>query len=170
MRCRCNGSHSRDSPSDRHGRRLLDSSRQRPCCEPPTGTPQWESLPASTLRGISVHSLCLLHISHALGCTSSYNTMVQAWWGNRIYLLSPHHALSLRQLSKPTSARYWQSQNLLLQSLAYPMCTYWLSLLIRLTTTFTMTSFSSVRLSAIINVRATRVLSAMRFLPSAEYR
>ena len=45
---------------------------------------------------------------------------------------------------------------------------YWLSLLIRLTTTFTITSFSSVRLSAIINVRATRVLSAIRFLPSAE--
>ena len=40
----------------------------------------------------------------------------------------------------------------------------------RLTTTFTMTSFSSVRLSAIIKVRATRVLSAMRFLPSGEYR
>lgn len=33
-----------------------------------------------------------------------------------------------------------------------------------------MTSFSSVRLSAIINVKATRVLSAIRFLPSAEYR
>ena len=39
---------------------------------------------------------------------------------------------------------------------------YWLSLLVRFSTTFTVTSFSSVRLSAIIKVRATSVLSAMR--------
>ena len=39
---------------------------------------------------------------------------------------------------------------------------YLFSLFIRFTTTFTMMSFSSVRLSAIIRVRATRVLSAMR--------
>ena len=38
--------------------------------------------------------------------------------------------------------------------------------LIRFTTTFTITSFSSVLLSAIISVRATRVLSAKRFEPS----
>ena len=38
--------------------------------------------------------------------------------------------------------------------------------LIRFTTTFTITSFSSVLLSAIIRVRATRVLSAKRFEPS----
>lgn len=38
--------------------------------------------------------------------------------------------------------------------------------LIKFTTTFTITSFSSVRLSAIISVRATRVLSAMRLVPS----
>ena len=41
-----------------------------------------------------------------------------------------------------------------------------LLLLIKLTTTFTITSFSSVRLSAIISVSATRVLSAMRLCPS----
>ena len=41
-----------------------------------------------------------------------------------------------------------------------------LFLFIRLTTTFTMTSISSGRLSAIIRVRATKVLSAMRLLPS----
>ena len=40
-----------------------------------------------------------------------------------------------------------------------------LFLFIRFTTTFTITSFSSVRLSAIINVSATKVLSAIRFLP-----
>ena len=42
--------------------------------------------------------------------------------------------------------------------------------LIRFTTTFTITSFSSVRLSAIISVRATRVLSAKRLVPSGRYR
>ncbi len=41
----------------------------------------------------------------------------------------------------------------------------WLFLFIKFTTTFTITSFSSVRLSAIINVSATKVLSAIRFLP-----
>ena len=41
----------------------------------------------------------------------------------------------------------------------------WLFLFIKLTTTFTITSFSSVRLSAIISVSATKVLSAIRFLP-----
>lgn len=41
-----------------------------------------------------------------------------------------------------------------------------LFLFIRFTTTFTIMSFSSVRLSAIMSVRATRVLSAMRFVPS----
>ena len=45
-----------------------------------------------------------------------------------------------------------------------------LFLLIRFTTTFTITSFSSVLLSAIISVRATRVLSAMRFVWSGLYR
>ena len=39
----------------------------------------------------------------------------------------------------------------------------------RFTTTFTITSFSSVRLSAIIKVSATRVLSAMRLCPSSAY-
>jgi hypothetical protein len=39
--------------------------------------------------------------------------------------------------------------------------------LMRFTTTFTITSFSSVRLSAIISVRATSVLSGIRFDPSA---
>ena len=39
--------------------------------------------------------------------------------------------------------------------------TQWLFLLIRLTTTFTIISFSSVRLSAIIRVKATSVLSVM---------
>ena len=38
---------------------------------------------------------------------------------------------------------------------------------IRFTTTFTITSFSSVLLSAIISVRATSVLSASRLLPSS---
>ena len=41
-----------------------------------------------------------------------------------------------------------------------------LFLLIKFTTTFAITSFSSVRLSAIINVRATSVLSAIRLLPA----
>ena len=39
-------------------------------------------------------------------------------------------------------------------------------LLMRFTTTFTMVSFSSVRLSAIIKVSATRVLSPIRLEPS----
>lgn len=43
---------------------------------------------------------------------------------------------------------------------------YWFSLFIKFTTTLTITSFSSVRLSAIIKVSATRVLSAMRLCPS----
>lgn len=42
-----------------------------------------------------------------------------------------------------------------------------LFLLMRLTMTLTIVSFSSVRLSAIIRVRATRVLSAMRLEPSS---
>lgn len=42
-------------------------------------------------------------------------------------------------------------------------------LLIKFTTTFTITSFSAVRLSAIISVSATKVLSAMRFEPSLRY-
>ena len=44
----------------------------------------------------------------------------------------------------------------------YPL--FWL---MRFTTTFTITSFSSGRLSAIISVKATKVLSAMRLRPSA---
>lgn len=32
--CRCSRTGSRDSPSDRRGRRLSDSSRQKPCCGP----------------------------------------------------------------------------------------------------------------------------------------
>ena len=43
---------------------------------------------------------------------------------------------------------------------------YWFSLFIKFTTTLTITSFSSVRLSAIIKVSATRVLSAMRLCSS----
>lgn len=42
-----------------------------------------------------------------------------------------------------------------------------LFLLMRLTMTLTIVSFSSVRLSAIMRVRATRVLSAMRLVPSS---
>ena len=42
-------------------------------------------------------------------------------------------------------------------------------LLMRLTTTLTIVSFSSVRLSAIMRVRATRVLSAMRLVPAKSW-
>ena len=44
-----------------------------------------------------------------------------------------------------------------------------LFLLIKLITTFTITSFSSVRLSAIINVSATSVLLPINFEPSDLY-
>ena len=47
---------------------------------------------------------------------------------------------------------------------------YLFSLFIKFTTTFTITSFSSVRLSAIISVSATKVLSAICFLPFSPYR
>ena len=48
--------------------------------------------------------------------------------------------------------------------LQFPYLLFWL---IRFTITFSMVSFSSVRLSAIIRVSATRVLSAMRLVPSS---
>ena len=47
--------------------------------------------------------------------------------------------------------------------------TYIQFLLIKLITTFTITSFSSVRLSAIINVSATSVLLPINFEPSDLY-
>ena len=52
----------------------------------------------------------------------------------------------------------------LLNRLHFPYLLFWL---IRFTITFSMVSFSSVRLSAIIRVSATRVLSAMRLVPSS---
>ena len=81
-------------------------------------------------------------------------------------------AVSLRQHTHPASHKNSELRVGLLFAFMFFRMTvsnfsYSLFLLIRFTTTFTMTSFSSVRLSAIISVRATRVLSAMRLVPSS---
>ena len=113
--------HSRDSPSDRLGKRLWGSSRRKPCYVPPTAIPLWEALSASTLRGRQEHSLCLQQINRVLGCTSSYNTPARAWWGNRTYQLSPHPLTITTPTEHTELVRCWLSQNLLQQSLAYLM-------------------------------------------------
>ena len=111
-------SHSRDNPSDRRGTRLSSNSHRKDDCVPQVAALQSEAQSASRLQEKLEH--CQYHHStdHVPDCTSSYNNSVPAVLASRTNQLSHHHALSLYQPSKPTSARCWLFQNLLLQSLA----------------------------------------------------
>ena len=94
-RIACRRTHNRDSPCDRHGRRLSDSLRQMVCYEPQGAGLQSEVLSAPIPLGIRGHRRCLLYISHVLVNTSSCNSWALAGWGNRTNLLSHRRALWL---------------------------------------------------------------------------
>ena len=152
---RYRGMDNRDRPSDTLGIRLSDNSRRMPCCELQEGVRQSSVLSVSIHRGILEHLQCLLQIVHVPDCTNSCIIPARAWWGSRTCPLSPRRARWLLRPSTPMTVRCWLFQSLLQQSLA----SHWLFLLIRLTTTFTITSFSSVRLSAIISVKSNGALN-----------
>ena len=77
-RIACRRTHSRDSPSDRHGRRLSDNLRQRACYEPQGADLRSMALSAPISSGIWVHRRCLPYINHALVSTSSCNSWALA--------------------------------------------------------------------------------------------
>lgn len=68
----------RDSPSDRYGRPLSDSSRRTPCCGLQEGDRLSLALSVSTLQGRWAHLLYRQCTSHAPGYTNSCNTPVRA--------------------------------------------------------------------------------------------
>ncbi len=74
----CRKTHSRDSPSDRHGTRPSGSLRRRACCEPQGAGPLSGALSAPTRRGTRAHRQYLHGRGRALVGTSSCNSSALA--------------------------------------------------------------------------------------------
>ena len=115
----CNGTHSRDSPSDSSGTQPSDSSRRRPCCGPPAAAPRSAALSVATRQGRAVHPPCRGSSDHAPECTSMCSSGARAVSVSRTSPRSRRLSRSPLPRSTRWCARCWPSRSLSQQSLSY---------------------------------------------------